>query len=78
MFHTYVVIVCSKYFSFASVVCCIQVFNALEVESHGEHGLGAGGWGAERRGPTVGARNASRILRTGRACPHAGSRALPA
>jgi hypothetical protein len=61
-----------------SVVCCIQVFHVSEVESPGEHGLGTVGWGAASRRPAVGARNAPRIPRTGRAHPRAGCRVPPA
>ena len=71
--------------SSASDLCCIQVFHVASVscfrgmfrESWG-HSAGAGGRGAASWRATDGAHVTPRILRTGRACPHPGSRVSPA
>jgi hypothetical protein len=60
--------------SSVSVVCCIQEFHVSEVERPGGARPRRRGWGAASHGSAIGARSAPRILWTGRARPHAGSR----
>ena len=80
MFHTYVAIVCSKYFICFRRMLLPSVSCFRGGESWG-HGLGAGGWGAAIRGLAVEARSVAKILRTWRArllvlMPALGSRPL--
>jgi hypothetical protein len=75
--HTHVAIVCSKYFICFSrmlhpSVSCFRGRESWEARP------GRRGWGSSSRGPTVRTCNAPRILRTGRAHPHAISQVPPA
>jgi hypothetical protein len=49
---------------------CVSCFRGRESWRHGQ---GVEAWGVASRGSAVGVRNTPRILRTGCACPHAGS-----
>jgi hypothetical protein len=75
--HTYIAIICSKYF-----ICFSRMLHPSVSCFRGRESWGARpgrrGWGASSRGPAVRTCNAPRILRTGRVHPHAISQVPPA